>query len=141
MPVVKQRHGFLYYVPFSKASLLGKVCAMPHSDKVKKGTRLINAKPTKEEALEFSKVRAAQEQKKIGAARIFEVLRRIYDEKLMESFSQMYPRSHGLPPIIVAMCTFTIQVPRAPAAAASDAGKCGTSASDAPSGAGEACAG
>ena len=139
MPVVKQRHGFLYYVPFSKASLLGKVCAMPHSDKVKKGTRLINAKLTKEEALEFSKVRAAQEQKKIGAARIFEVLRRIYDEKLMESFNQLDLRSHVLPPIIVAMATFSIHVP--PAEAAADAGKCGTSASDAPSGAGEACAG
>ena len=109
---------------------------MPHPDKVKKGTRLINAKLTKEEALEFSKVRAAQEQKNIRAARIFEVLRRIYDEKLMESFSQL--DLHGLPPIIVARARFSIFIP--PAEAAADAGKCGTSASDAPSGAGEACA-
>ena len=106
--------------------------------KVKKGTRLINAKLTKEEALEFSKVCAAQEQKKIGAARIFEVLRRIYDEKLMESFNQLDLRSHGLPDIIVAMATFTIYPP--PAEAAADADKCATSAGDAPLGAGEACA-
>ena len=77
---------------------------------------------------------AAIKQKKSGSAEIFEVLSRIYDERLMGSFDQVYLRSH-----IVAMATFTVDIPRAPAAAAADAHKCGTSASAAPSGAGEAC--
>ena len=75
-------------------------------------------------------------QKKRGAATIFEVLHRIYDERLMDSFDKVYVRSQGLPPIIKAMATFKVYLP--PAEAAADADKCGTAASDAASGACEA---